>query len=243
MHNIIITLYTDRNHKAMPNSHVQCTLILLVALLQGALSFTYNVTNVLPNTPGGIRFDKEIGVDYSIQEMGTINQFIYKLFDQENNPGDRRPQDFVQLYIDVHAADATAVTLGNTINMSSIFIQDYEGDVKWGFTSILYHEMTHVFQWLPTDAPEGLIEGIADYTMLKANYFPPGLAKPGDGDSWDQGYDVTARFLEYCESLLETFVAQLNKKMKDSYNDSYFVDFLGKPVDTLWKEYKQKYHH
>ncbi|KAK1369173.1 hypothetical protein POM88_035265 [Heracleum sosnowskyi] len=138
--------------------------------------------------------------------MGVINQFIYTLLDKKN-PDDRRPQDFVQLYIDVHADDAVAVTSGNIINMSSIFIQNYDGDVKWGFTSILYHEMTHVFQWLPSNAPDGLIEGMADYTMLKANYFPPGQAKPGDGDSWDQG------------------------------------DLLGKPIDQLWQEYKDKYKH
>lgn len=103
--------------------------------------------------------------------------------------------------------------------------------------------MTHIFQWLPTNAPSALIKGIADYMMLKANYFPPEQAKLGDGDRWDQGYDITARFLEYCESLLDNFVAQLNKKMKDFYNDSYYSDLLGKPVDQLWQEYKDKYKH
>lgn len=224
----------------MFNSNLLCAVLILISFVQVTLSINYNVTDIVPNTQGGMRFEKEIGIDYSIQEMGVINQFIYNLFDQQN-PDDRRPQDFVQLYIDVHADGAIAVTSGNIINMSSIFIQNYDGDVKWGFTSILYHEMTHVFQWLPENAPDGLIEGIADYTMLKANYFPPGQAKPGDGDNWDQGYDVTARFLEYCESLLDKFVAQLNKKMKDSYNDSYFIDLLGKPVDQLWQEYKDKY--
>ncbi|XP_074336665.1 uncharacterized protein LOC141673829 [Apium graveolens] len=227
----------------MSNYHLQFSLIFLIAIIRGVVSIDYNVTDVVSGTPGGIRFEKEIGVDYSIQEMGTINQFIYTLFDQQNNPNDRRPQNFVQLYIDVHADEAAAVTSGNIINMSSIFIQNYDGDVKWGFTSILYHEMTHVFQWLPSNAPNGLIEGMADYTMLKANYFPPGQAKPGDGDSWDQGYDVTARFLEYCESLLDNFVAQLNKKMKYSYNDRYFSDLIGKSVDQLWQEYKDKYKH
>lgn len=162
------------------------------------------------------------------------------MFDQ-NNPDDRRPQDNVTVFIDVHAAGAIGATVDNIINMSSIYIQNFQGDVKWFFTSVLYHEMTHVFQWMPYNARPGLIEGIADYTMLKANYYPPGLAKPGDGDKWDDGYDVTARFLEYCESLLEEFVAQLNKKMRNSYSDSYFVDLLGKTVDQIWKEYKDKY--
>ncbi|XP_059654575.1 uncharacterized protein LOC132301329 [Cornus florida] len=49
--------------------------------------------------------------------------------------------------------------------------------------------------------PVGLIEGMADYTILKAHYEPKGYAKPGQGEKWDQGYDFTARFLEYCEGV------------------------------------------
>ncbi|KAL2939165.1 Basic secretory protease [Bienertia sinuspersici] len=63
-------------------------------------------------------------------------------------------------------------------------------------------------------------------TGLKAGYIVNGWAKPGDGDKWDAGYSVTARFLDYCESLMDGFVAQLNKKMRDGYSDSYFEDLL-----------------
>jgi hypothetical protein len=42
----------------------------------------------------------------------------------------------------------------------------------------------------------GLIEGIADYVRLKAGYAPGHWVKPGQGDRWDQRYDVTARFLD-----------------------------------------------
>ncbi|KAK4848095.1 hypothetical protein QYF36_009242 [Acer negundo] len=69
----------------------------------------------------------------------------------------------------------------------------------------------------------GLIEGIADY-------MPSHWVKAGQGNRWDQGYDITARFLDYCNSLRNGFVAELNKKMKDGCNDSYFVDLLGENV-------------
>ncbi|GKB02414.1 zinc finger, CCHC-type containing protein [Tanacetum coccineum] len=90
-------------------------------------------------------------------------------------------------------------------------------------------------------APTGLVEGIAEYTTLKTNYFPPAFAKPGSGDKWDQGYDFTARFLEYCDSLVPNFVAKLNKRIRKTFDVSFFKELTGKPVEQLWKDYKAKY--
>ncbi|PWA99620.1 hypothetical protein CTI12_AA005230 [Artemisia annua] len=126
---------------------------------------------------------------------------------------------------------AEAFTSGENINVSSLYLKGYQGDLKWEFTSLLYHEMTHVFQW------NG--EGQAP----SANYYPPGFANPGDGDRWDQGYDITARFLEYCDGIIPQFVAKLNKMMRYSFKINYFEELTGKPVDQLWREYKAKYGH
>ncbi|CAL9222968.1 unnamed protein product [Arabidopsis halleri] len=116
------------------------------------------------------------------------------------------------------------------------------GDVRRGFTGVIYHEMVHSLQWNGADrAPGGLIEGIADYVKLKAGYVASHWVRPGDGDRWDQGYDVTARFLDYCNDLRNCFVADLNKKMRNGYSDGYFVDLLGKAVNQLWRGYKAKY--
>ncbi|KAG5526386.1 hypothetical protein RHGRI_032614 [Rhododendron griersonianum] len=89
--------------------------------------------------------------------------------------------------------------------------------------------------------PRGLIEGIADFVRLKAGYAPGHWVKPGKGDRWDQGYDVTAHFLDYCEGLRSGFVAELNKKMRTGYNGNYFVELLGKTVDQLWSDYEAKH--
>ncbi|GFQ01547.1 basic secretory protease [Phtheirospermum japonicum] len=88
-------------------------------------------------------------------------------------------------------------------------------------------------------APPGLIEGIADYVMVKSGYYQKEwYKKPGSGNKWDEGYDVTEMFLEYCDNLTEGFTAKLNKMMRYYYNDSYFEQLLGKPLDQLWTEYK-----
>ncbi|KAI6678088.1 hypothetical protein NL676_038884 [Syzygium grande] len=90
--------------------------------------------------------------------------------------------------------------------------------------------------------PGGLIEGIADFVRLRSGPgHVPGWVQPGQGNRWDQGYDVTAHFLDYCNGLRKGFVAKLNKKMRTGYSDDYFVDLLGKNVDQLWKDYKAKY--
>jgi hypothetical protein len=103
---------------------------------------------------------------------------------------------------------------------------------------VLYHEMTHIWQW---SGPTGVVEGIADFVRLKADYAPSHWVQPGGEDRWDEGYSVTARFLDYCNGLRDGFVAELNKKMRDSYSDNYFVELLGKTVDQLWSDYKAQY--
>ncbi|PNX61110.1 basic secretory family protein, partial [Trifolium pratense] len=67
--------------------------------------------------------------------------------------------------------------------------------------------------------------------------------RAGEGDKWDHGYDVTARFLDYCDGLRNGFVADLNKKMRNGYSDQYFVELLGKMPDQLFTDYKAKFHY
>ncbi|CAH1452811.1 unnamed protein product [Lactuca virosa] len=112
----------------------------------------------------------------------------------------------------------------------NIYIVDFKGAeaITWGDN-------------INGKAPTGLVEGVADYTILKANYFPPAFAKPGTGNKWDQGYDFTARFLEYCDGITPGFVAKLNKKMRKTFDVKFFQELTGKPLDTLWKNYKAKY--
>lgn len=146
----------------------------------------------------------------------------------------------MSLFID--DMDGVAYTSADQIHVSANYLAGYSGDVKSEFTGVLYHEMVHVWQWNGAgQAPGGLIEGIADYVRLKAGYIPSHWVKPGQGDRWDQGYDVTARFLDYCNGLRDGFVAELNKKMRTGYNNSFFSELLGKSVDQLWTDYKGKY--
>ncbi|XP_028057114.1 uncharacterized protein LOC114261106 [Camellia sinensis] len=184
---------------------------------------------VAGSTPGGARFTKEIGVKFANQTMDTTTNFIWKMF-EENTAAERKDQQKVLMTTDDR--DAEAMGYGNTINVSAIYLLGYQGNLKWEFTSLIYHEMTHIWQWSRNgQAPGGLIESIVDYTILKTSQAWHG---------WDQGYDFTVRFLEYCDGLRPGFVVALNKKMRNAFSLNYFVELFGKPVDQLWKEYKAK---
>jgi len=106
----------------------------------------------------------------------------------------------------------------------------------------MYHEIARVRQWdAYGEAPIGLLTGIADFFRLNAGYASPHWVLRGQGLRWDQGYDVTARFLDYCENMYPGFAANLNTKMESGYSSSFFQRFTGKTVDELWTDYKVQY--
>jgi len=218
-----------------------CFLVFLHAFHQ-THAVQYSVTNRALTTTGGVVFRDEIGDAYAKQILDSATQFIWRIF-QQSNPADRKNVQTVSLFVD--DIDGVAYTSGDEIHLSARYVElysSYGGDVKKEISGVLYHEMVHVWQWDGNGGvPGGLVEGIADYVRLKANYAPSHWVKPGEGQKWDQGYDVTARFLEYCESLRTGFVAELNKLSRSGYSDQYFVYILGKPVDQLWQDYKAKY--
>ncbi|KAK1430326.1 hypothetical protein QVD17_12983 [Tagetes erecta] len=223
----------------------------LYTLLTISLSFNliyakqnFVIINQVPNHGGGIKFEKVIGgIAYTRPLMAKINQYIWNVIFKQTNPADRKAVDTVELFIKDYDG-AEGVTWGNNkINVSAIYLNEYRGPMtlKWEFTSLMYHEMTHVFQWNGEGkCPVGLVEGIADYTILRANYYPPGFAPKGRGLRWDEGYDITARFLEYCDGLVPEFTSKLNNMMRRTYDVSFFQQLTGKPVDVLWQEYKAK---
>jgi len=219
--------------------HVYVLSLLVLLAINAVSAVDYTVTNRASATAGGARFTRDIGFDYSKQTLASATDFIWRTF-QQSNTADRKNVQTVNLFIDVMGGVAYATN--NEIHVSNDYIGNYSGDVRREITGVLYHEMAHIWQWNGNgQTPGGLIEGIADFVRLKANYAPSHWVQAGQGDRWDQGYDVTAKFLDYCNGLRNGFVAELNKKMKTGYSAQYFVDLLGKTVDQLWKDYKAKY--
>lgn len=204
--------------------HVYVLSLLVFLAINAVSAVDYTVTNRASATAGGARFTRDIGVDYSKQTLASATDFIWRTF-QQSNAADRKNVQTVNLFIDVMGGVAYATN--NEIHVSNDYIGNYSGDVRREITGVLYHEMAHIWQWNGNgQTPGGLIEGIADFVRLKANYAPSHWVQAGQGDRWDQGYDVTAKFLDYCNGLRNGFVAELNKKMKTGYSAQYFVDLL-----------------
>ncbi|WCJ17815.1 Plant basic secretory protein (BSP) family protein [Euphorbia peplus] len=216
------------------------SVLVILATIAGNHAVDYTVTNTATSTAGGARFASEIGEDYSRTIQSAASEFIWMMF-QQANVGDRKNVQQVNLFID--DMDGVAYATNNEIHFSANYIGNYSsGDLKTEFTGVIYHEMTHIWQWNGNgQTPGGLIEGIADYIRLKANYVPSHWVKAGEGEKWDQGYDVTARFLEYCDEIRNGFVAEMNQKMMSGYSEQFFVDLLNKSVDEVWSDYKAKY--
>ncbi|PON74724.1 Basic secretory protein [Parasponia andersonii] len=213
--------------------------ILAVATIDGIHAVEYIVINKAASTPGGIRFNNDIGAEYSKQTLISATEFTWSLF-QQNTPADRKNVPKITLIIE--DIDGVAFAINGEIHVSARYIGGYSGDVKREITGVLFHENTHIWQWNGNQQTPGwLIEGIADFVRLKSGYIPGHWVKPGQGSNYDKGYDVTARFLDYCNDLRNGFVAELNKKMRSGYSDNFFVELLGKSVGQLWSEYKAKY--
>ncbi|KAK3012325.1 hypothetical protein RJ639_011626 [Escallonia herrerae] len=190
---------------AMARLYPLLTLLLALAALQSTHGVEYEVQNDTPETLGGVRFDREIGIPFTKRIMGTINKFIWRVFEQPT-PADQKLVRLVKVVIAQYTGVAAYVNINiNLINVSAVYLQGMQGDVlRTAFTALMYHEMAH-------------------------------------GEKWDEGYAVTARFLEYCDSLRPGFTAALNNKMRDAYSEDYFVQLLEKPVNQIWSEYKAKY--
>ncbi|RDX93275.1 hypothetical protein CR513_24477, partial [Mucuna pruriens] len=215
-------------------------LVVTVGGVYGCMAVEYDVSNNAGSSIGGKLFDKQVGVDYAKETLGSAANFTLRLF-QQNTVADRKNVQ-EQVNVIVEMIDGIAYCSGDEIHLSSSYIEQFSGDIKKEITGILYHEMTHLWQWDGNgQAPSGLIEGIADYVRLKAGYAADYWGLPGHGDNWNQGYDVTAHFLVYCNSIRNGFVAHLNNMMKITYSDTYFTQLLGKPVTQLWSDYKFKY--
>ncbi|KAK8946595.1 hypothetical protein KSP39_PZI006636 [Platanthera zijinensis] len=211
-------------------------LAVIVAAFRPSAGVEYQVINNAVGTPGGNRFESDIGVDFTKFVLTQASFFVRSNLAMPNG-GVRNDVGRITCFIDV-TLSAAAITFGNEIHVNGQVIADLPGFARTGITGLLYHEVTHVWQWLGDGEPPGLIEGIADYMRLKAGYPQPNWVFPGQGDRWDQGYDVTARFLDYCSRFDSRFVAKLNAKMKHGYNVGVFQQLLGKPVEQLFEDYK-----
>jgi hypothetical protein len=82
-------------------------------------------------------------------------------------------------------------------------------------TGIIIHELTHAYQYSPkgdggyvnNSEHFSCIEGIADVIRLKTGYVSSEFKRPGG--HWNDGYKVTAFFIDWITSLDEDFIYKI----------------------------------
>ncbi|CAL1388625.1 unnamed protein product [Linum trigynum] len=210
-------------------------------IIHGTDATEFFVINAAGRSKGGKLFSSQIGESYTKMKMATASNFIFKMFNQ-GNVTDRKNVHNITLVIDDVAG---FYQTDCEFHIGAKYLANLTSrEVKVEFTGLVYHYMTYVLGWDGSGkAPAGLRSGLGDYVRAKAHYGPRKYwaGKIDLGARWDQGYDVTARFLNYCVGLRKGFVWELNKMMKDGYSDGFFKSLTGKDVDQLWREYKAKY--
>ena len=102
------------------NNMFLLTLLITLAGLHAAHAVDYEVTN----NAGAIRFNSDIGADYSKQTLISAADFIWKVF-QQSTDADRKSVAKVSLFID--NMDGVAYTSNNEIHVSASYIAGYSG--------------------------------------------------------------------------------------------------------------------
>lgn len=111
---------------------------------------------------------------------------------------------------------------------------------------VVTHEVMHIVQAYPDGAgPWWVTEGIADYVRYTfgVDNAGGGWALPSykAGQSYENGYRVTARFLAWIETKVKKgFVQKLDAAMRSKkYTADFWKQQTGKTVDELWKAYSE----
>jgi hypothetical protein len=111
------------------------------------------------------------------------------------------------------------------------------------FDNVLVHEMTHLLQPYPTNAPSYWVEGIADYVRYKLG-FTNGIEGPLCSASYPHytaGYQCAGAFLLYIDATYGLpLVRKLHRDLRDNcYSDAVFAVMTGKSLAELWADFQQ----
>lgn len=198
-------------------------------------------------TPAKISDDTDISsyltlVDKKKKVSSSLKKKIKKLFAKRYadictmfNNGELLP---VTITFDA-SEEGVAYTVGTNIVVGAAHLKERPEDYD-----CVTHELIHVAQQYTGNAPDWLVEGIADYGRYlygvnneKAGWSLP--MAPKKGSSYSDGYTTTAAFLLWLEESEEQdVVAVLNQVLKrGDYSNSVWKQMTGKTLSALWKEY------
>lgn len=159
---------------------------------------------------------------------------VYPQLKKEYNEKTNKEVTFV---IDT-AYKGVAATGGDRVSFSPEWFKKHPEDID-----VVTHEIMHIVQaYGDGGGPWWVTEGIADYVRYKFGVDNAGakwtLPNYKEGQKYDNGYRITARFLAWLEKSNPGIVKTLDKNMRDhSYKDEIWKAQTGKSLDELWTAY------
>jgi alpha-L-fucosidase len=134
--------------------------------------------------------------------------------------------------------DGVAATDAGTVRFNPDWFVKHPEDID-----VVTHEVMHIVQDYRHDPPGWLTEGIADYAryVFGVNNATAQWTLPDyrEGESYENAYRVTARFLLWAEKHSRAdLVDKLDAALRaGSYTPRLWVVLTGKTVDSLWAAY------
>lgn len=131
-----------------------------------------------------------------------------------------------------------AWTSGDDISISGTYLSENPNDVDF-----IMHEGFHSTQSYPQGAPDGYVEGLANYARHDYSYWRPmvdtGFGLPDPGETIAAGYEVTARFFRWVEIRKNVNIADdVNAALlAGTYTPAFWTAKTGETVEQLWSDY------
>ncbi len=140
--------------------------------------------------------------------------------------------------------DGVMATSEGTIELSSRHLASIDADgsdVAREIEGLFYFSLTNVYQNDGASiAPAWLITGVADYVRYDAGFTD--VATRVAGGTWEDGYRMTAFFLDYLTLAHPDIVYELNQRLApgaaEPFSTEVFSELTGKDLATLWDEYQ-----
>ena len=137
------------------------------------------------------------------------------------------------------AYKGVAATGGDIVSYSPAWFKKKPGDID-----VVTHEVMHIVQaYGESSGPWWVTEGIADYVRYKFGVDNAGaswtLPDYKEGQKYDNGYRITARFLVWLEKHSQPKLVQvLDERMRNhSYTDDLWKEQTGKTLTENWDDY------
>ncbi|GLJ24738.1 hypothetical protein SUGI_0472930 [Cryptomeria japonica] len=124
-------------------------LIALMVILMGQSTkvVDFRFSNNVQGTTDTNRFDQEIGKSGAFKIMDSLIKFIWDTFHQQSTTDRKNIEKLTLIVESINNMSIAAYASGDEIHLSADYVGNYEGDVKVEIRGVLYHEMTHVWQW------------------------------------------------------------------------------------------------